>query len=78
MKVEELLDVVKDALGVDSVSVDDSMQTIEEWDSLSQLEILVGIDSATNGEASKMKELAKALSVKELINVLRGSGLIDE
>ena len=54
------------------------MDTIEEWDSLSQLEILVGIDGATDGKASGIKELAKALSVKKLIDVLRDNGLIDE
>ena len=78
MKVEELLNIVQEALGVGSVSIDDSMDTIEEWDSLSQLEILVGIDGATNGKASGIKELAKALSVKKLIDALRDNGLIDE
>lgn len=74
----KLLDIIKNSLMIDHVSIDDSIETLDEWDSLAQLEILANIDIETNGQASKIWELAVALSVKQLIEVLEKNNLINE
>lgn len=59
------------------VQLEDSCKTIEAWDSLAQLQILLRIDQATGGRASAIPELAGALSVAALIEVLGANGLLD-
>ena len=68
---EKLYNLIKTALEVESITIDDSIDTVEAWDSLAQLSILVAIDQETEGRASKITELATALSVKKLIDILK-------
>ena len=78
MKQEKLYDLIKTALEVEIITIDDSIDTVESWDSLAQLSILVAIDQETEGRASKISELASALSVKKLIDILEKNDLISE
>ena len=75
---EKLYNLIKTALEVESITIDDSIDTVEAWDSLAQLSILVAIDQETEGRASKITELATALSVKKLIDILEKDDLISE
>jgi hypothetical protein len=75
---EKLYNLIKTALEVESITIDDSIDTVEAWDSLAQLSILVAIDQETEGRASKITELATALSVKKLIDILEKNDLISE
>ena len=76
--MEKLYNLIKTALEVESITIDDSIDTVEAWDSLAQLSILVAIDQETEGRASKITELATALSVKKLIDILEKNDLISE
>ena len=75
---EKLYNLIKTALEVESITIDDLIDTVEAWDSLAQLSILVAIDQETEGRASKITELATALSVKKLIDILEKNDLISE
>jgi len=75
---EKLYNLIKTALEVESITIDDSIDTVEAWDSLAELSILVAIDQETEGRASKITELATALSVKKLIDILEKNDLISE
>ncbi|WP_416695905.1 hypothetical protein [Candidatus Pseudothioglobus sp. Uisw_050_01] len=76
MTQEKLYEIIKLALKVESVSLSDSMDNIEEWDSLAQLEIIITIDKETDGKASRIKELAVATSVEKLSQILDSNNLL--
>lgn len=74
----ELLEVIADALQVEphSLSIECSRQTVEGWDSLGHLNVLVALDKRTNRQAGRIAELATAQSVGEIIGLLREQGLV--
>lgn len=78
MKKEELLALIQDALELqEAVAEGDSVDTLEAWDSLGQLQILLRLDQATGGEASSIEELGGATSVAKLMEILAANGHID-
>ncbi|WP_291329262.1 hypothetical protein [Desulfovibrio sp. UCD-KL4C] len=78
MKKSELLEIIKEILNhKKDITIADSSQTLDAWDSLAQLQILMRIDQATGGKAANIPELAIALSVQEIITTLDANGLID-
>lgn len=78
MTEKKLFELIGNSLELDSISIDDSMETIESWDSLSHLDILVSIDKETGGKASKIKNLSVSLSVKQIRDTLKDGGLLLE
>lgn len=58
-------------LPADQVKEDDSIETIEGWDSLGQLNILVALDEKFSGRVSEIAELAKATSVRKIVEILQ-------
>lgn len=78
MKKEKVLELVQQALDIKTpVSFEDSSETLEPWDSLAQLQILMRIDQETGGKAANIPELAIALSVKAIIETLDKNNLIE-
>lgn len=78
IKVKDVLTAVKEALELENVpSIEDSINTIEEWDSLGHLSILIRIDRLLGGKATKISELGKAESIKEIVNILSQKGLVE-
>ena len=76
---EGLITIITDALDADDViTVDSSMENINEWDSLGHLSVLTSLDQATEGKASAISDLGESSSVKEIISILRKENLIDE
>jgi acyl carrier protein len=74
---EKLLQIITKALGLkEQISKDDSIQTIEEWDSLGHLEILAALDMEFEGRMASIQDLASATSVKEIFDILRREKLI--
>ena len=63
-------------LPVDRVQEEDAMETIEEWDSLGHLNILVALDKKFLGKVAKISELSKATSVEKIAEILREHHLI--
>lgn len=69
--IQEVLELKK------AVTLSDSSDTLDAWDSLAQLQILMRIDQETEGKAANIPELAIALSVQKIIETLDANGLFD-
>jgi acyl carrier protein len=75
---KELLETIADALQLEpaSVDIDTTRDTIEGWDSLGQLNVLIALDKKTGGQAGGIAHLAEARSVREIMTALRDRDLI--
>ncbi|MES2330090.1 MAG: hypothetical protein V4539_10845 [Bacteroidota bacterium] len=75
---EQVIQIVKkqfeDAQVV--IAEDSSMDTVQDWDSLVHLGILVALDVELDGRAASIKKLAGSRSVKEIIDALNENQLI--
>lgn len=79
MNKNDLLIILKDALKAKAdILESDSTDTVAEWDSLAQLQILMSLDERTDGKASEIPELAIALSVKAIWETLEANGLVND
>jgi len=77
MTEQAVIKVVQSALRIDQpLTMSSSADTIPEWDSLGQINIIVALDEALGGGVSEMQEMALASSVGKIIELLRGSGKI--
>ena len=77
MNSDNLCNIIKNALEVEQVDLNSSMENIEEWDSLGHLSILSAIDESLDGKASNLDELASATSVEMIISILKKNNLLD-
>ena len=75
---KEVLDLIEKALklGSGKLTVDSSSASVEEWDSLGHLSVLMALDKFFEGKAAGVKGLASADSVKEIIKLLKENSLI--
>jgi len=71
MNEKKILNILKEALEIENLNIDDSSDTIEEWDSLGQLSILSALDKETKGKVSSIKGLSDMFTVKEIIKSLK-------
>ena len=53
-----------------------SPETIKNWDSLAQLDILSALDKKLGNQLSDLNDIASIISVKKLINILKKKSLI--
>jgi acyl carrier protein len=74
----ELIDIVAAALEAEpnTVTLESSRETVEGWDSLGHLNILIALDKRTNGRAADIADLASAMSVGDILNLLHTQNLI--
>ena len=78
LTTEEILETVKKALELDRIpSMEDSVDSIEEWDSLGHLSMIVALDKKLNGKAAKLQELGSCQSITQLISILKKNKLIE-
>ena len=74
---EDILEEVKVALGIKRVpTMEDSVDSIEEWDSLGHLSMLVALDRKLDGKAAKVQELGSCQNINDLITILKKNQLI--
>jgi acyl carrier protein len=75
---ETILDIMHNALKLKEkrLTVNSTMQDIEEWDSLGHLSILVALDKFFNGKISGIKELASADSIRKILQILKENSLM--
>jgi len=76
--VSIVADIIAEALKLPAgrVTEDDSVQTIEQWDSLGHLNILIALDQKFSSQVGKITELAKATSVRKIVDILQKHHLI--
>ncbi len=78
VKDEEILAVIRDALKVKGkqLSLDSSMENVEEWDSLGHLGILVALDKFFEGKVAGINDLVAADSVRKILQILKDNCLM--
>ena len=78
VKDERILAVIQDALKVKGrqLSLDSSMENVEEWDSLGQLGILVALDKFFEGKVAGINDLVAADSVRKILQILKANSLM--
>jgi acyl carrier protein len=74
----EILGIIATSLEVpnEKVSMNSSIDILEEWDSLGHLSILVALDKRFDGNLASIKEMAAASSVKSIFKILEDNSLI--
>jgi acyl carrier protein len=79
MNTDKLLKLIQEALDqAEPVTINDSSETLQKWDSIAQLQVLMLIDQETDGKAANIPELAIALSAQGIVDTLKAHGLLDE
>ena len=75
---EAVLNIIQNALKLKEkrLTVNSSMQDVEEWDSLGHLSILVVLDKFFDGKVGGIKELAGADSIQKILQILKDNSLI--
>jgi acyl carrier protein len=79
MTVDDLKKLIADALEVDPAEVDDesSTETLEVWDSLGHINVLVALDAELDGKVAAIEGMKQAYSVPKLVALLREQKLLD-
>lgn len=79
MKTNELLDIVAAALGRNpgSVTLEDTPDTLEEWDSIGHLSIVSGLEQDA-GITPDNDELTSFTSIKQLVETLKANGTLED
>ena len=67
---EELCSILNSAMEIDTLTVQSSMDDIEEWDSLGHLNILAALDSRLDGKIADISAMAEASSVESIVEIL--------
>ncbi len=76
MKKEDIINIIKDALKVDKITIESSVDNLDEWDSLGHLSILVALDKEFDGRLASISDLATADSVEKIISILENKNFI--
>jgi len=78
LNTENIVEIIENALELSNgvLSIDSVAENIEQWDSLGHLSILVSLDKAYDGQVGKIKEMATAESVIEIVALLRENSLV--
>ena len=74
----EVLEIIAKALEVDKerITVENTVDSLEEWDSLGHLSILVSLDKKFQGRLAGIKEMASVTSVNSILKILKNNNLI--
>ncbi len=74
----ELLDTIKKIIGVDieHLPMDTKISTIESWDSLNHLGILVALDTKLEGRVADIQALSSVNTIKDFVNEFRKNNLL--
>ena len=75
---QDVIDAIEKALEIPSGSVDMEAiaESIEGWDSIGHLSILVALDELFEGKVAGISEVAEANTVPKIMEALRGHSLL--
>ena len=78
MKTSDFLNVICESLGraPNSLSLDDTPQTVQEWDSIGQLAIIASVDEIAGGADSD--DLRVFASIRQLADALKKRGILED
>ena len=71
----EVLEIIAKSLEVDKerITVESTVDSLEEWDSLGHLSILVSLDKKFQGRLAGIKEMASVTSVNSILKILKNN-----
>ena len=74
----EVIQLVQQALRIKNrnLTLDSSMQNVQEWDSLGHLGILVVLDRFFDGKIAGIKDFVNADSVQKILQILKSNSLM--
>ena len=72
-----VMEIVEAALELESgvIKVSSDSGSIEEWDSLGHLSILVALDTHFGGKVSNLTEMSDVDSIQAILTVLKKNGI---
>jgi acyl carrier protein len=72
-----VMSTIEKALELESgvLKEDSSSESIENWDSLGQLSILVALDKHFNGKIASLSEMAEADSIPKILLILEENSI---
>jgi acyl carrier protein len=75
---KQVLEIIQRALFLEDkkVSLDTSVEDLEEWDSVGHLSILSNMDKFFDGKIAPIREMATADSVRKILKILKENSLI--
>ena len=75
---KEIFKSIEDALGlqVNSIGIDDTVDTAGGWDSLGFLAILSALEKKFGNKVADIDDLARVQSVKEIVDIFKREELI--
>ena len=77
MKQEDIFKIIKIALKTKKkIDLKTNTKNLSEWDSLGHLTILTSLDKKFKNKTSKLKKLATANTVKEIVLILKKAKLL--
>ena len=78
LNIDSLIGIISKSLKLkkDQINKESSSSSIEEWDSLGQLNILSSLDEFYDGKIADLPDIAKASSVKLIYSELKKNLLI--
>ena len=79
MNENEVIKIIATALKLEDSQIDtnNSVDNVEEWDSLGHLGILAALDKAFDGKIASIKEMATADSVEKIFQILKENSFIE-
>ncbi|WP_018294059.1 hypothetical protein [Mariprofundus ferrooxydans] len=74
----DVISALENALEMEAGALDEttSAETVEMWDSLGQLNILVALDKLFDGKIANITEMAEADSMPKIITILKQHSLL--
>ena len=75
---KEVISIISKALKLPNkkIKFTSSSKDTEEWDSLGQLNIMMGLDKKLKGKILKIKNISEAYSVREIMKILKKNKLV--
>lgn len=73
---EEVCRIIAEALEVKRVTPEDNMDTVDGWDSLGTLNVLMALEKRYGPQVASISDLAQVRTVKEILDLLRREAII--
>ncbi len=79
MKQAAILEIIENGLKVDkgTLTMESTMDSVQEWDSLGHIGMLVALDEAFEGKVASIDEMGTANSTQRIIEILKENAIID-
>ena len=77
MKVEDLLNGIRNALDNNNIDENSDNENTPEWDSLGHITILSCVDNMTAGASNKIDGMGQISSIKQVIDLLKAHNIIE-